>query len=74
VESFVVDHLPVVPQQPHDDLKMVARVDVLCHDVVICAVEQNLAQQLDRLALCDIALRLYQYRIVLDEEHIEVGL
>ena len=74
MEPFVVDHLSVVPQQPHDDLEVVARIHVLSHDVVIRPVDQDLAQQLDRLALRDVAFRLYQYRVVLGEERVEVCL
>jgi hypothetical protein len=43
VETLVVDHLAVVSQQLHDDLEMLARVDVLGHDVIVCPVQQNLA-------------------------------
>jgi hypothetical protein len=74
MEALVVDHLPVVSQQPHDDLEVVARIDVLCHDIVVCPVEQNLAQQLDRLTLRNVAVRLDQHGVVLREEHVEIRL
>lgn len=74
VEALVVDHLPVVPQQLHDDLEVFAGVHVLCHYIIICPVEQNLAQELDRLAFCDITLGLDQPVVVLLEELIEVRL
>jgi hypothetical protein len=61
VEPLVVDHFSVVSQQPHDDLEVIAGINVLCHDIVICPVEQNLPQQLDRLTLRDIAFRLDQH-------------
>jgi hypothetical protein len=55
VEAFVIDHLSVISQQLHDDLEMFARVHVLRHDIVVCPIEQDLAQELDRLALRHIA-------------------
>ena len=55
VEALVIDHPPVVPQQLHDDLKMLARIHVLRHHAVVCSVEQNLAQQLDGLSLRHVA-------------------
>ena len=74
METLVVDHLPVVSQELHDDLEMLPRVHILRHNVVVCSIEQNLAQQLDRLALRHIALRLDQHRVVLGEEGVKVGL
>jgi hypothetical protein len=56
VESLVINHFPVVSQQPHDDLEVISRVNILCHDIVVCPVEQNLTQQLDRLTLRDVAV------------------
>jgi hypothetical protein len=56
MEPLIVDHFPVVSQQSHDDLEMIARIDVLCHNIVVCPIEQNFAQQFDRLTLCDIAV------------------
>jgi hypothetical protein len=74
VESLVVDHLAVVPQQLHDNLEVFARVDILRHDVVVGPVEQDLPEQLDRLALRDVTFRLNQHRVVLLEEHDKVCL
>jgi hypothetical protein len=61
MKTLVIDHFPVVSQQLHDDLEVFARVDVLCHDIVVGPIEQNLAQQLDGLTLRHIAVRLYQH-------------
>lgn len=72
VESLVLHHPPVVFQLPHDELEVVARVDVARHDLVELTVEQDLAQQLDALALCDVALRSYQDVVVALEEQVEV--
>ena len=43
VETFIVDHLPVIPQQLHDDLEVFARVHVLGHDIVVCPIKQDLS-------------------------------
>lgn len=74
VETFVVDHASIVPQQLHDDLQVLARINVLRHDVVVGSVEEDLAQQLDRLPLCNVAFRLDQYRVVSRKERIEIRL
>lgn len=55
MKSLIIDHLPVVPQQLHDDLEVFTRVNVLCHDIVICSIEENLAEKLDGLPFCNVA-------------------
>ena len=72
VETLVLYHLAVVAQQVHADLKMLAAVDVGRHDVVVGAVQQDLAEQFDRLALGDVAVRLDQHLVVPVEEEVEV--
>lgn len=74
VEALIVDHPPVVPQQLHDDLEVLARIHVLRHHAVVCSVEQDLAQQLDGLSLRHIAFRRDQHCVVFREEHVKVGL
>lgn len=54
VEAFVLDHLAVVLEQVHAKLEVLAAVDVFGHDVVICAVEEDFAKELDGLAFCDV--------------------
>lgn len=56
VEPLVLDHLSIVSQEVHTDLQVLASVDIRCHDIIVRAVEEDLAQELDRLSLCDVAL------------------
>ncbi len=44
VEALVLDHFAVVAQQVHADLEVLAAVDIGRHDVVVGAVQQDLAQ------------------------------
>lgn len=53
---------------------MLARVHVLCHDVIVCPVQQDLAQQFDRLPLRDVTVGLDQSVVVLFEETLEIRL
>lgn len=39
VECFVLDHLSVVLELPHDELQVVTRLDIASHDVVELAVK-----------------------------------
>lgn len=72
VEAFVLDHLPLVPEEVHANLQVLSIVNIQSHNRIIGAVQQDLAEKLDRLALGDIAARLDQYFVVLLEEQVEV--
>jgi hypothetical protein len=74
METLIVDHFSVISQEPHDNLEVIARVDILSHDIVVRPIEQDLAQQLDRLTLCNIAVGLDQHGVVLCEEYLKVCL
>lgn len=74
MKSLVVYHPPVVSEQVHANLEMVARINIRCHDVVVGPVQENLSQQLYRLPLRDIAVRLDEDAVVLGEEEIKVRL
>lgn len=39
VECFVLDHLSVVLELPHDELQIITRLDIASHDVVELAVK-----------------------------------
>lgn len=73
VEALVLYHLAVVAQQVHADLEVLAAVHVGGHDVVVGAVEQDLAEELDGLALGHVAVGLDQDGVVFAEEELEVG-
>ena len=51
---------------------MLARIDVGHHDVVVGPVQQNLTQELDRLALCDVGARAHEDVVVPIEEQVKV--
>ena len=72
VEGFILHHLPLIPQLPHNQLQIVTRVDISCHDLIKRPIEQHLSQQLDRLPLRDITLALNEDVIVPLEEQVEV--
>jgi hypothetical protein len=56
VERLELDVLALVPQEIHHHLEIRLVRNVLCHDVEVCAVEQDLAEQFERLALRDIVV------------------
>lgn len=72
VKALVLDHLAVVTQEIHADLEVLAAVDIGRHDVVIRPVQEELAQEFDRLPFCDVARGLDEDVIVFVEEHVEV--
>lgn len=72
MKPFVLDHLAVVAEEVHADLEVLAAVDVGRHDVVVGAVEEDLAEQLDALALGDVAVGLDEGFVVLVEEELKV--
>ena len=72
VEAFVLDHFAVVLEQVHAEFEVVAAVDVFGHDVVVCAVEEKFAQELDGLAFCNVRIGLDEGGVVAGEEEVEV--
>lgn len=72
MEPLILYHPPVILQLPHDELQVIARVDIARHDLVELTVEQDLAQQLDALALRHITLRSYQNVVIAREEQIKI--
>lgn len=73
VEAFVLDHFAIVLEQVHAELEVVAAVDVFGHDVVVCAVEEEFAKELDGLAFCDVRIRLDEGGIIAGEEEVEIN-
>lgn len=73
MEAFVLNHFSVIAKQIHADFKMLASVNIRGHDSVIRPVQENLAEQFNRLTLSNVAVRLYQYVVVFLEEQIKVG-
>ena len=72
MERFILHHLPLIPQLPHDELQIIPRIDISRHDLVKRAVQQHLAQQLDRLPLRDVTLALNEDVVVPVEEQVEI--
>lgn len=72
VEALVLDHLAVVPEEVHADLQVLALVDVGDHDAVVGAVEEDLAEEFDRLTFGYVALGLDEDLVVFPEEEVEV--
>jgi hypothetical protein len=58
VKRLELDVLALVPEQVHHHLEVVLLRNVPRHDVVVGAVEQDLAQQLEGLPLGDVVGRL----------------
>lgn len=73
VERLEADLLLAALQQVHHQLQVVLAGDVAVHDGEVVPVQQQLAQQLQRLALRHVVLRLEQLG-VLGEEVVEVCL
>lgn len=73
VEPLVLHHFSVVPQQIHTQLQVISSVNVCGHDIVVCPIEEDLSQQLDRLPLRNVRARFDQDSIVLLEEEVKVG-
>lgn len=72
VKALVLHHLAVVAEEVHADLEVLAPVDIGRHDVVVGAVQQYLAEKLDRLPLRDVAVGLDQYVVVPVEKELKV--
>ncbi|KAI3487715.1 hypothetical protein L1887_48321 [Cichorium endivia] len=73
VEGLKLDVLAAVAQQIHHHLEVVLARNVARHDGKVGAVQQDLAEQLERLSLGDVVGRLQQRRIR-RKEAVVVGL
>lgn len=73
MEAFVLHHLPVVSQQVHTYLQMLATVNVCGHDAIVRPVQEDLAEELDRLPFSNITIRLNQDVVVFVKEQVEIG-
>lgn len=51
VEGFKLNVPTAIPEHVHHHFKIPLVGNVACHDVVVCAVEQNFAEQFERLTL-----------------------
>lgn len=67
VESLVLDRPALVAEEHHDLLELCRGADVLCHDGEVGAIEEEFAEELERLALCDKVLRVQELRVALEE-------
>ncbi len=56
VEAFIIYHPPIIQQQLHANLEMVARLNVCCHHLVVGSIEQYLPEEFDGLSFGDITL------------------
>lgn len=74
MKSLIINHSPVIKQQPHAQLQMLARIYVFGHDIVVRSVQQQLAEELYRLSFDDVVLRLDEHAVVFGEELVKVGL
>jgi hypothetical protein len=63
VEGFELDVAALVAQEVHHHLEVRLARDVARHDLVVCPVEDNFAEQLDRLALGDVVGREDERRV-----------
>ena len=72
MKTFILYHFPVILQQVHAQLQMLAAVDVLCHHAIVGPVQEYLSKKLDRLSLRHVRVRLDQDSVVLLEKHVEI--
>lgn len=72
MKPLVLHHLPIVSQQIHAQLQILSTGDVFRHDIIVCSVQENFSEQLDRLSLCDVGLRAEEDAVVSLEEKIEI--
>ena len=56
MEGLELDILALIPQEVHHHLQVRLVCDVPCHDVEVCPIQQDLAEELQRLSLRDIVL------------------
>lgn len=54
MKRLKLDVLATVLEEVHHDLEVLLVGDVARHDLEVCPVEQDLAEQLERLALRDV--------------------
>lgn len=67
VKRFELDILTTIFEQVHHHLEVVLVGDVARHDLEVGSVEQDLAQQLERLSLRDVVGRLHQQSVRAEE-------
>ena len=72
MERFILHHLPLIPQLPHDELQIIPRIDISRHDLVKRAIQQHFSQQFNRLPLRDVTLALNEDVVVPIEEQVEI--
>jgi hypothetical protein len=74
VKPLIVDHPPIIQQQFHAQLQMFGRIDVFGHDVVVCSVQKQFAEELYGLAFYNVVFALNEHVVVFVEELVEVCL
>lgn len=72
MKALILDHFPIIPQKIHTYFQVFAAVHICRHHAIVGTVQQNFAEELDGLALCNVAIRLNERIIVFVEEEIEV--
>ena len=72
MKPLILHHAPLILEKIHTKLKMLAAINIRSHDLVICAIEEYLAEEFDGLPFCDVAAGLYEYAVVFREEEVEV--
>lgn len=72
MKALVLYHLPIISQEFHAQLEILAALDIGHHHVVVGTVQQDLSQKLDALPLGDVRVRLHQRRVEHPEKPVEV--
>lgn len=73
VKRLVLDHLAVVLEEIHGQLEVIPAGDIGGHDDVVAAVKEDLAEEFDRLPLCDVGGGVEKDRVVVvGEEEVKV--
>ena len=72
MKALVLHHFAIVFEQVHAQFQVFATVDVLGHDVVVGAVEQEFAEEFNALAFCNVRGGLDEDGVVASEEEGEV--
>lgn len=67
MERLELDILAPVLEQVHHDFEVLLVGNVPSHDFKVCPIEQDLAEEFERLPLCDIVGRLDQERVLREE-------
>jgi hypothetical protein len=47
MESFIIDHLTLISKKLHDNLEVLAYVDILGHDVVVTSIQKQFPEKFD---------------------------